>query len=186
MYRKHLLLIASLVSVLASIPGAEADDLCFQATSGGPIRVAKGVSVPPVDTCIQVTLFDVTSPYGLSTGSLCTSNTDPTTHSMGNFLLFHYTYDACMGDSYFESATCIITLGAKFNLPTGGGEPPQGEDARQSSCKGIWADLTANANPAQTGPVRVINQQATMIAWTCTNYANVPNGGSKNACWADQ
>jgi hypothetical protein len=138
------------------------------------------LSVPPVDTCIQVTLFDVTSPYGLSTGSLCTSNTDPTTHSTGNFLLFHYTYDACVGDSYFESATCIITLGAKFNLPT----DSRGEDARQSSCKGIWAGLTAN--PAQTGPVQVINQQAKMIAWTCTNsYANVPNGGSKNACYAE-
>jgi len=182
MYRKHLLLMASLVSVLAGMPGAEADICVQDLGSGGlgPIRVAKGANVPPLDTCTQVTLFDVASPYGISTGSICTTSTpnpNPKDPNPNYFLLFHYTYNSCAGYSYFESATCIINLQADMTLPPD--QPTSGD--KKSSCNGIFANLSAK--PPTTGPVTSLNTD-TVVAWICTNYLNVVSGGSRTACLA--
>ena len=51
---------------------------------------------------------------GAGTGSLCRS-------TQSNFVIFHYTYDACMplgSNNYFESATCRLQLSRDLGLPT--------------------------------------------------------------------
>lgn len=51
---------------------------------------------------------------GAGTGSLCRS-------TESNFVIFHYTYDACMplgSNNYFESATCRLQLSRDLGLPT--------------------------------------------------------------------
>jgi hypothetical protein len=51
---------------------------------------------------------------GAGTGSLCRS-------TQSNFVIFHYTYDACIpfgSDNYFESGTCRLELSRDLGLPT--------------------------------------------------------------------
>jgi hypothetical protein len=169
MHRKSLLLIASLVSVLASTPGAQAKDMCFEAGSGGPIKVAKGATVPLVDHCRTVTLFDIGPPWGIATGSICTSSGQG--GSGIPFLLFQYTYDSCTGGSYFESATCRFALGDQT------GDLPSVRDPDQkSSCKGIFAGV----NPGQTGPLRPLIDTS-LKAFYC-NFSIPGGGGDPTAC----
>ena len=165
MHRKSLLLIASLVSVLGSTPGAQAD-MCFEAGSGGPIKVAKGATVPQVGHCRAVTLFDIGSPWGIATGSICTSPGQVEGGSGVPFLLFQYTYDSCTGGSYFESATC------RFKLDDQTGDLP----SQASSCKGVFAGM----NPGQTGPLRPLID-GTMKASYC-NFSIPGGGGDVTAC----
>ena len=69
--------------------------------------------------CITFALYEVgdkpgTTLLGAGTGSLCRS-------TQSNFVIFHYTYDACMplgSNNYFESATCRLQLSRDLGLPT--------------------------------------------------------------------
>jgi hypothetical protein len=93
--------------------------MCFQYTkSGGGISVAQA-NLPEPNTCITFALYEVgTTPgftqLGAGTGSLCRS-------TQSNFVIFHYTYDACIpfrGGNYFESGTCRLQLSRDLGLPT--------------------------------------------------------------------
>jgi|SRR6266568_1003209 hypothetical protein len=121
MLRKGLLLIAALGLIIASQSGARAD-MCFryQVTGGGTL-VAKGAKLPAVNTCEPLAMFENGGLAGAATGSICRDINDFT-------IIFHYTYDACIGPgSYFESATCRLQI-QNGNLPT-----------VSSSCRGTLA-----------------------------------------------
>jgi hypothetical protein len=110
MLRKDLLA-AVLGLVVTCAPIAKAD-ICFryQKTSGGTL-VAKGAKLPAVNTCEPMALFESGGLAGAATGSICRDINDFT-------LVFHYTYDSCIGpDSYSESATCRLQI-QNGNLPT--------------------------------------------------------------------
>jgi hypothetical protein len=121
MFRKGLPLIAALGLVVAGPPGARAD-LCFHyQKSGGGTLVAKGAKLPAPNTCETLPLFETDGGRGgaagtkglegAATGSICTD-------VAGATVIFHYTYDGCLGPaSYFESATCRLQL-QNGNLPT--------------------------------------------------------------------
>jgi len=104
--------------VLASAPNARAA-LCFQYTkSGGGIAVAQA-DLPEPNRCVSLALYEVEPPpslLGAANGTLCRSTQD-------NFVIYHYTFQGCMGlnktDSYFESATCRVQLGRDGSLPSG-------------------------------------------------------------------
>jgi len=86
----------------------------LQYGSGGGIAVAKGASLPKPNTCQTLALYEVGAGglEGAATGSLCQD-------WAGATLIYHYTYDACIGHpgSYFESATCRLQLN-NGNIPT--------------------------------------------------------------------
>jgi len=94
-----------LVSLATASPSAA--DLCFQYGSGGGIAVARGATVPAPNKCQNLALYEVGAAglEGAATGSICQD-------WAGATLVFHYTYDACLGNpgGYFESATCRIEL----------------------------------------------------------------------------
>jgi hypothetical protein len=100
---------------LANPPDARAD-LCFRYGSGGGTLVAKDATLPKEGTCQPLALFENTDPgsrIGAANGMICRDNTD------GRTVIFHYTYDACIGPgSYFESATCRLQLNNANDLPT--------------------------------------------------------------------
>ena len=118
MLRPIFFIIATVALVVVTAPNAKAA-MCFQYTkSGGGISVAQA-TLPEPNTCITFALYEVgTTPgftqLGAGTGSLCRS-------TQSNFVIFHYTYDACIplsGGNYFESATCRLELSRDLRLPT--------------------------------------------------------------------
>jgi hypothetical protein len=94
---------------------AYAADLCFQYGSGGGIVVARNATIPPQNECATLALYEVGGAglEGAATGSICQD-------WAGATVIFHYTYDACIGrpGSYFESATCRLKLRDQSGLPT--------------------------------------------------------------------
>ena len=117
MLKPILFITVAFALVVASTPNARAA-MCFQYTkSGGGISVAQA-KLPEPNTCVTFALYEVgTTPgftqLGAGTGSLCRS-------TQSNFVIFHYTYDACIPfrrGNYFESATCRLQL-TDLGLPT--------------------------------------------------------------------
>ena len=96
---------------------ADATDLCFQYGSGGGIAVARGATLPAANKCENLALYEVGAAglEGAATGSICQD-------WAGATVIYHYTYDACLGNpgGYFESATCRLQL-KDGNLPTTAG-----------------------------------------------------------------
>ena len=135
MLRPIFFITAAFGLVVASAPGARAD-MCFHyKNSGGGTLVAKGAKLPPVNTCEPLALYEregqPPSPFthgleGAATGSICQD-------WAGATVVFHYTYDACMGpDSYFESGTCRFKLDNSGNIPT-----------TDSTCRGTYIGGTS-------------------------------------------
>ena len=95
----------TLIAIVGAGPGVA--DICFQYGSGGGIAVARGATVPEPNKCQNLAMYEVgaTGLEGAATGSICQD-------WAGATLVFHYTYDACLGNpgGYFESATCRIEL----------------------------------------------------------------------------
>ena len=118
--RKSFMIVLTLAS-LAFVESARAD-MCFRyQTSGGGTLVAKGAKLPAVNTCEPLAMFENGGLAGAATGSICVDINDFT-------VLFHYTYDACIGPgNYFESATCRLQI-QNGDLPT-----------VSSSCRGTLA-----------------------------------------------
>ena len=119
MLKPILFITVAFALVVAGTPNARAA-MCFQYTkSGGGIYVAQA-KIPEPNTCITFALYEVGTTPGLTqlgagTGSLCRS-------TQSNFVIFHYTYDACIpfrGGNYFESATCRLHLGGTPPALTG-------------------------------------------------------------------
>lgn len=122
MFRKSLLLIGTLGLVATGSPDARAD-LCFRyQTTGGGTLVARGAKLPAVNTCAPLAMFESGGLGGAATGSICVDINDFT-------IIFHYTYDACIGPgNYFESATCRLQM-QNGDLPS-----------VSSSCRGTLAN----------------------------------------------
>jgi hypothetical protein len=134
--------------VVSGAPGARAD-MCFHyRLSGGGTLVANGAKLPLPNTCASLALYEREgqplnpATHGLegsATGSICQD-------WAGATVVFHYTYDGCMGpDSYFESGTCRLQL-KDGNLPTTG-----------STCRGTYIAGTSvgrfrNSNDAVLEP----------------------------------
>jgi len=115
---------------LANPPNARAD-LCFHYGSGGGTLVARDATLPKEGTCQPLALFESGSRIGAANGMICRDTVGGVT------LIFHYTYDACIGPgSYFESATCRLQINNAGNLPTVSG-----------ICRGVFA---AGSGPHQT------------------------------------
>ena len=114
MVGRYTTLLPALALIAFGATSARAADLCFQYGSGGGITVAKGASLPKPNTCQTLAMYEVGAGglEGSATGSLCQD-------WAGATLIYHYTYDACIGrpGSYFESATCRLQLN-NGNLPT--------------------------------------------------------------------
>ncbi len=124
MFRKLSTLTIALALMVVHEQSAKAD-LCFryQATGGGTL-VAKAAKLPAVNTCEPLAMFESGGLLGAATGSICVDVADFT-------IVFHYTYDGCIGpSSYFESATCRLQI-QNGNLPT-----------VSSSCRGTLAGGT--------------------------------------------
>jgi hypothetical protein len=109
--------LASAAALSLVVSTAAHADLCFRYTkSGGGTVVARGAKVPAPNTCITLALYEVDGRYGkglqgAATGSLCTD-------WAGATMIYHYTYDGCLGPNrYFESATCRLQL-RDGNVPT--------------------------------------------------------------------
>jgi hypothetical protein len=116
-------LIAATAAFLATCTTASYADMCFryQKTGGGTL-VAKGAKLPAVNTCEPLPMFEFGGLAGAATGSICRDINDFT-------IVFHYTYDACIGPGhYFESATCRLQI-QNGDLPT-----------VSSTCRGTLAD----------------------------------------------
>jgi hypothetical protein len=112
MVRKVLLLIAALGLVYGNTPSARAD-MCIQyKKSGGGILVARGATLPAVNTCQPLAMYEAASGGlgGAATGSICTDGTSDTT------VVYQYTYDGCTGN-YFESGTCRLQLNGDGQHP---------------------------------------------------------------------
>jgi len=116
--KRHLIVTVAFALIIVTAPNARAA-MCFQYTkSGGGISVAQA-TLPEPNKCITFALYEVgdkpgTTLLGARTGSLCRS-------TQSNFVIFHYTYDACMplgSNNYFESATCRLQLSRDLGLPT--------------------------------------------------------------------
>jgi len=116
--KRHLIVTVAFALIIVTAPNARAA-MCFQYTkSGGGISVAQA-TLPEPNKCITFALYEVgdkpgTTLLGAGTGSLCRS-------TQSNFVIFHYTYDACMplgSNNYFESATCRLQLSRDLGLPT--------------------------------------------------------------------
>ena len=159
MLRKSLPLIAALTIVIASAPGATAQqntapaviaDLCFhyQKTGGGTL-VAKRMLLPAVNTCAPLAMFENGGLIGAATGSICVDNEDFT-------VIFHYTYDGCL-ENYFESGTCRLQI-QNGDLPT-----------VSSSCRVTLADGTSFLE-IDDGKLEHCN------------VASVPGGGGSTVC----
>jgi len=73
----------------------------------------KGVSLPAVNTCQPLALFERGGLGGAAAGSICVDDADFT-------VVFHYTFHSCVGapGSWFESATCRLQLASGGTLPT--------------------------------------------------------------------
>ena len=171
MLRKGVLLTAFLLPVFASASGARAD-ICFQYGTGGGVVIAIGAKVPPVNTCIPVSLVEQIygGRLGLATGSICNSEQG----SSRPTLVFQYTYDACTGPGgYFESATCRIDL----EVPSG--NLPDKPSNQNSWCNGVYVSLPSN----QSGPLTQFND-STLKAWNCTGGPFVVPGGGSAQCFA--
>lgn len=123
---------ASIGLSLALAPDAKAD-LCFRYGSGGGIHVARDATPPKEGTCQALALFESGGRIGAANGMICRDGPG----AGGVTLVFHYTYDACIGPgSYFESATCRLQLDNNGNLPTVSG-----------FCRGMYS---AGFGPHQT------------------------------------
>jgi hypothetical protein len=91
--KRHLIVTVAFALIIVTAPNARAA-MCFQYTkSGGGISVAQA-TLPEPNKCITFALYEVgdkpgTTLLGAGTGSLCRS-------TQSNFVIFHYTYDACM------------------------------------------------------------------------------------------
>jgi hypothetical protein len=116
--KRHLIVTVAFALIIVTAPNARAA-MCFQYTkSGGGISVAQA-TLPEPNKCITFLLYEVgdkpgTTLLGAGTGSLCRS-------TQSNFVIFHYTYDACMplgSNNYFESATRRLQLSRDLGLPT--------------------------------------------------------------------
>jgi hypothetical protein len=108
--RKFALLIGTAIIMTAiAAPDARAD-LCFRyrTTSGGTL-VARGASLPAVNTCAPLAMFEQEGYGGAATGTICVDAADFT-------VIFQYTYDGCISD-YFESGICRLQI-QNGNLPT--------------------------------------------------------------------
>ena len=102
MLKPILFVTVAFALVVASTPNARAA-MCFQYTkSGGGVSRGPG-GLPQPNKCITFALYEVGTTPGLTalgagTGSLCRS-------TQSNFVVFHYTYDACIPfgrSNYFE------------------------------------------------------------------------------------
>jgi hypothetical protein len=112
MTRSRLTLLP-LLGIAFACPTAARADLCFRyQKSGGGTLVAKNARLPAPNACESLAMFEVEGKDGPSTkglegaatGSICTD-------VAGATVIFHYTYDGCLGPgSYFESATCRLKL----------------------------------------------------------------------------
>ena len=132
MFTKGLLLTAAVGIVIGSTPNAGAADLCFRYTkTGGGTLVARGAAIPARDTCEPLALFESGGGAGAANGMICREGgPDNTT------IRFHYTYDSCLGPSYFESGTCYIQVN-------------QDNTTVSSSCRGTLA-TAGSASPFLT------------------------------------
>jgi hypothetical protein len=81
-------------------------DMCFRYSSGGGTLVAKGATLPAVNTCVPLAFFENGGLQGAATGSICTA-------ADGSTVIFHYTYDGCLSP-YFESGVCRLQLGLQI------------------------------------------------------------------------
>lgn len=118
MLKPILFVTVAFALVVASTPNARAA-MCFQYTkSGGGVSVAQA-DLPQPNKCITFALYEVGTTPGLTalgagTGSLCRS-------TQSNFVVFHYTYDACIPfgrSNYFEFGTCRLELSRDLGFPT--------------------------------------------------------------------
>ncbi len=107
MLRKSQLCIAFLLPLFVITALAARADVCFEYGSGGGVSVAKGATLPAVNSCTPVTLVEEDGRAGIATGSMCNAEQG---HGFP-LLVLQYTYTACAGlGSYFESSTCRIRL----------------------------------------------------------------------------
>jgi hypothetical protein len=114
MLRKGLMLMVALGLIGSGALSARAD-LCFHYTvSGGGTNVAKGAKIPQKNTCEPLAMFEPDGLMGAATGSICTAVD-------GQSAIYHYIYQGCTGDPYFETGTCTIGL-QNGALPTGGSQ----------------------------------------------------------------
>lgn len=113
----HKIPIGAVILGLFCASGASAQDLCFQyTTSGGGVFVAKGLTLPPANSCKpfnaaeKVVRGDIGSVIGGLTGTLCTTSA---TSGLPRYA-FHYSSHSCGysfskdGASYFESGFCMF------------------------------------------------------------------------------
>ena len=132
MVGRYMTLLPALALIAFGASSAKATDLCFQYGSGGGIAVARGATLPAANKCINLALYEVGSGglEGSATGSLCQD-------WAGATLVYHYTYDACIGrpGSYFESATCRLQL-------NNGGIPTTASSCRGKVNNGQFTDTT--------------------------------------------
>jgi hypothetical protein len=132
MTRRYRILVPTLALIGFAATTASASDLCFQYGTGGGIIVARGAALPEPNKCVSLTLYEVGAAglEGAATGSLCQD-------WAGATVLYHYTYDACLGHpgSYFESATCRLQL-------SNGGLPSTSSSCRGKVNNGDFTDTT--------------------------------------------
>jgi hypothetical protein len=149
---------------LANPPDAGAD-LCFRYGTGGGTLVARDATLPKEGTCQSFALFENTDPgsrIGAANGMICRDGPG----AGGVTIVFHYTYDACVGPgSYFESATCRHQLNNANDLPTASG-----------FCRGMYS--------TGSGPNLTLTSflDPSLKIWQCTGEA-VPGGGG-GQCFA--
>ena len=144
---------------LANPPNAGAD-LCFRYGSGGGTAVARDATIPKQGTCQALALFETGGRAGAANGMICRDSVGGVT------LVFHYTYDACIGPgSYFESATCRAQLDSNDNLPT-----------VSSYCRGMYATGSGSHQNL------IAFQDGTLKVEQCAGV-DVPGGGG-GQCFA--
>jgi hypothetical protein len=169
MFRKSLMLSASLGLALVSTVPARAD-ICFEyIVSGGGVSIALGAKVPAApNTCENVTVVSPTD-GGVATGSICRSEEG----SGRPTLVYQYSYSACTSP-YFETATCRIELDIDSQLPA------QRTDSQLSSCTGVYTGMA----PGQSSQLHGFSYLDDLKAWNCTAgpFAVMDGGGS--TCFA--
>jgi len=162
------MLIATLGLICVNAASASAD-ICFRYANGGGTLVAKGATLPAANTCISVAFFEDGGLRGAATGSICTA-------ADGASVIFHYTYDGCLGP-YFESGFCRLQLGLQGPVLTGretpGREAPGhfgssrfGLPTTQSSCFGTYSQ-PGSTSPDTSAKLQYCDAPPVPTGFTC-------------------
>ena len=110
--RRPIMIFAALASFIV-YPTLASADMCFryQKTGGGTL-VVKGGKLPAVNTCEPLAMFESGGLAGAATGSICRDINDFT-------VIFHYTYDACIGPGHYFEFGDLSSADTKRRPPHG-------------------------------------------------------------------